>query len=184
MNQENKKQIILAGILGTVLVVVLVYQVFIAGGAGTPPNVANNSAGTPAQSSSGSTASLGGGVSVTPERLKQVDVDLDVLLKNIEVVTFDYAKKAISRNPLTPLVGRIRTPVEELALSPASRHEVAQKSVTGIIYNDYKPIAVIDDEVVTEGHQYAGGVILTRIEPKRVWFKWGDAEIPVDLKEF
>lgn len=183
MNQENKKQIILAGILGTVLVVVLVYQVFIAGGAGTPPNVANNTGSTTSPSSSGSTASLGA-ASATPERLKQVDVDLDVLLKNIEVVTFDYAKKAISRNPLTPLVGRIRTPVEELALSPASRHEVSQKSVTGIIYNDYKPIAVIDDEVVTEGHQYAGGVILTRIEPKRVWFKWGDAEIPVDLKEF
>jgi len=44
-------------------------------------------------------------------------------------------------------------------------------------------IAIVDDEVVSEGHQYADGVVLTKIEPKRVWFKLGDAEIPVELKE-
>ena len=85
---------------------------------------------------------------------------------------------------MTPLVGRIRTQLEGLTpIGPASTMEIAEKSVTGIVYNEYAPVAVIDDEVVSEGHQYADGVVLTKIEPKRVWFKWGDAEIPVELKE-
>lgn len=179
MNQENKKQVIMAGVLGVVLVIVLVYQFAIAGGSGAPPKPSGSSGG--AQTTSNSAPAR---PTVAPTRLKKVDVDLDELREKVDVVTFRYEDSRISRSPMTPLVGRIRTQLEGLTpLSPASTMEIAEKSVTGIVYNEYAPVAVIDDEVVSEGHQYADGVVLTKIEPKRVWFKWGDAEIPVELKE-
>ncbi len=178
MNQENKKQVIMAGVLGVVLVIVLVYQFAIAGGTGTPPS-SSNSGGT--QTASNAPVAR---PTVAPTRLKKVDVDLDELREKVDVVTFRYEENRISRSPMTPLVGRIRTQLEGLTpIGPASTMEIAEKSVTGIVYNEYAPVAVIDDEVVSEGHQYADGVVLTKIEPKRVWFKWGDAEIPVELKE-
>ncbi len=178
MNQENKKQIIMAGVLGVVLVIVLVYQFAIAGGSGTPPKPSGSS-GTQTTSNTAPTRPT-----VAPTRLKKVDVDLDELREKVDVVTFRYEDNRISRSPMTPLVGRIRTQLEGLTpIGPASTMEIAEKNVTGIVYNEYAPVAVIDDEVVSEGHQYADGVTLTKIEPKRVWFKWGDAEIPVELKE-
>ncbi|MCF6286411.1 MAG: hypothetical protein L3K26_14645 [Candidatus Hydrogenedentes bacterium] len=181
MNQENKKEIIVAGVLGTVLVLVLVYQIFIAGGSGAPPGGGGSSGGVQKVA----TAHAPSAPSKGPTRLKKVDVDLDKLLRNIEVVTFRYEEERISRSPMTPLVGRIRVSSEGLLGAPIGTtvYDVAQKNVTGILYSEYAPVAIVDDEVVSEGHQYADGVVLTKIEPKRVWFKWGDAEIPVELKE-
>ena len=178
----------MAGILGIVLVGVLIYQLLIAGGP-TPPT-ATKAAGATATQTAARTGSAGGGggaghANTPPARLKKVDVDLDKLLKNIEVVTFIYENERTSRDPMTPLVGRIlggETRAEQTGLIPPEI-SIRQKSVTGIIYSDFNPVAIIDDEVVTEGHQYAGGVVITKIEPKRVWFQWRDSLIPVELKE-
>jgi len=180
MNQENKKQVIIAAILGVVLVLVLIYQFAIKGG-GTPPP-ASTAAGTAA--SAPAPRPSGPPPVVTATRLKKVDVNLEELQEKVQEVTFRYETERISRSPMTPLVGRIRTVFDDYTQSgPSNVYDIAQKSVTGIIYNQYKPLAVIDDEVVSEGHQYPDGVVLTKIEPKRVWFKWGDNEIPVELKE-
>jgi hypothetical protein len=180
MNQENKKQIIVAGVLGVVLVLVLVYQLFIAGGSGTPPAASGNSGGAQTVA----TVHAPSGAAKAPTRLKKADVDLDKLLRNIEVVTFRYKEERISRSPMTPLVGRIRVSTEGAPLTMAATpFDIGEKNVTGILYSEYAPVAIVDDEVVSEGHQYADGVVLTKIEPKRVWFKLGDAEIPVELKE-
>jgi hypothetical protein len=182
MNQENKKQVILAAILGVVLVGVLIYQFLIAGGPTTPTTTASASGGTtPAK-----TAPAGKAPEAAPAaRLKKVDVDLDKLLNSIKVVTFRYDMERISRNPMTPLVGRVFT-AEGRGPAPTSAVtdlNIRQKSVTGIIYSEFNPVAIVDDEVVTEGHQYADGVAIIRIEPKRVWFEWNGTQIPVDLKE-
>lgn len=183
MNQENKKQIIVAGVLGVVLVLVLVYQFAIAGG--KPPvikDTGSTTAAKPAAASSSTSTTAG---PKTPTRLKQVNVNLKELQAKVQEVTFRYEDKRISRNPMTPLVGRISSGPGgvEIPVGPGSIYDIAQKKVTGIIYNDYKPLAVVDGEVVSEGHPYTDGVVLTKIEPKRVWFKWGDSEIPVELKE-
>ena len=177
MNQENKKQIIVAGVLGVTLVLVLVYQLFIAGGAGAPPSNSGND-------STAQNVPTTHPTGIAPTRLRKVDVDLDKLLENIKSVTFRYKEERISRSPMTPLVGRIRVSTDGVPLTTATTtFDIGEKNVTGILYSEYAPVAIIDDEVVSEGHQYADGVVLTKIEPKRVWFKLGDAEIPVELKE-
>jgi hypothetical protein len=195
MNQENKKQVIIAGALGVVLVAVLVYQFLIAGGPAPPPKAAGTSttasatATTEADKAVGSKSSAKSDDKVAsaegPTRLKKVDVDLDALLQNINVVTFVYDNEKINRNPMTPLVGRVIAPttLDEKDSQMVSPGIIRSKSVSGIIYNEFNPVAIVDDEVITEGHQYPDGVVVTQIEPKRVWFQWRDTLIPVELKE-
>lgn len=195
MNQGNKKQTIIAGALGVVLVIVLAYQLLFAGGPAAPPKAPGKGAQTAqttaaakgakpaekaAEDGAEKTASAEG-----PTRLKKVNVDLDALIQSLNVVTFVYDNERISRNPMTPLVGRIIAPTEQAADGTSIINEgtIRNKSVSGIIYNEFNPVAIIDDEVITEGHQYPDGVVVTQIEPKRVWFKWRDSLIPVELKE-
>ncbi|MBX3178042.1 MAG: hypothetical protein KF886_11815 [Candidatus Hydrogenedentes bacterium] len=181
MNQENKKQVIIAAVLGVVLVCVLVYQFLIAGGPAAPTQTASSRPATAAGSAPAAPATA-----ATPARLRKVDVDLDKLIRNIEPVTFIYNNERITRNPMTPLVGRIFSASatdQPARTSIGIDFSIRQKKVTGIIYNEYNPVAVVDDELVTEGHQYPDGVIVFRIEPKRVWFEWRDSQIPVELKE-
>lgn len=195
MNQENKKQVIIAGALGVVLVIVLVYQFLIAGGPAPPPKAAGNGTKTaqttPAAKGAKTTEKASekedekSASAEGPTRLKKVNVDLDALIQSLNVVTFVYDNERISRNPMTPLVGRIIAPTEQAADGTSIINEgtIRNKSVSGIIYNEFNPVAIIDDEVITEGHQYPDGVVVTQIEPKRVWFKWRDSLIPVELKE-
>lgn len=181
MNQENKKQVIIAAVLGVVLVCVLVYQFLIAGGPAAPTQTASSRPATAAGPAPAAPATA-----ATPARLRKVDVDLDKLIRNIEPVTFIYNNERITRNPMTPLVGRIFSASatdQPARTSIGIDFSIRQKKVTGIIYNEYNPVAVVDDELVTEGHQYPDGVIVFRIEPKRVWFEWRDSQIPVELKE-
>lgn len=190
MNQENKKQIIIAGALGLVLVAVLVYQFLIAGGAPPPPPKAPASGETAAARPAGGTADAKSASTTVaaadgPARLKKVDVDLDALIESLNVVTFVYDNEKINRNPMTPLVGRVLAPTEEpLPVGTGTNvGTIRSKQVTGIIYNEFNPVAVVDDQVITEGYQYLDGVVVTQIEPKRVWFQWRDSLIPVELKE-
>ncbi len=195
MNQENKKQIIIAGALGVVLAIVLVVQYLKSGTPQTPPKAAGANAPATAKAATeggaaaapkaggktdGKVASAEG-----PTRLKKVDVDLDALLQNINVVTFVYDNEKINRNPMTPLVGRVIAPtaMDENDSQIISPGIIRSKSVSGIIYNEFNPVAIVDDEVITEGYQYPDGVVVTQIEPKRVWFQWRDTLIPVELKE-
>jgi hypothetical protein len=192
MNQENKKQVIIAGALGVVLVAVLVYQFLIAGGPAPPPKAPTTGATTTAQAApaaNGSTAAKPATTAVAsaegPARLKKVDVDLDALIESLNVVTFVYDNEKINRNPMTPLVGRVLAPTNpdaamEQMTSPGI---IRSKSVSGIIFNEFNPVAIVDDQVITEGYQYPDGVVVTQIEPKRVWFQWRDTLIPVELKE-
>ena len=199
MNQENKKQVIIAGALGVILVAVLVYQFLIAGGPAPPPKAAGTSTSATAKATpegakgaapkAGAKGSAKGDDKVAsaegPTRLKKVDVNLDALLQNINVVTFVYDNEKISRNPMTPLVGRVIAPtaLDDKDSQMVSPGIIRSKSVSGIIYNEFNPVAIVDDEVITEGYQYPDGVVVTQIEPKRVWFQWRDTLIPVELKE-
>lgn len=182
MNQENKKQVIIAAVLGVVLVCVLIYQFLIAGGPAAPTQTAS----APPAAASGAAPTPSAAPAAAPARLRKVDVDLDKLIRNIEPVTFIYNNERITRNPMTPLVGRVFSASatdQPARTSIGIDFSIRQKKVTGIIYNEYNPVAVVDDELVTEGHQYPDGVIVFRIEPKRVWFEWRDSQIPVELKE-
>ncbi len=176
MNPQNRGQIIAAAIAGVVLVAVLLYQFVLPKGGDSPP-VAKAGA-----SSAAGTRTPG---IKAPTRLAKVDVDIDALLKEIEVVNFDYDKERIDRNPLTPLVGffadqeNVPPPID----STLAQGGVMRKSVTGILWDNQRPLAVVDDEVVAPGHHYPDGVIVETIERDRVVFRIRESLIPVQLKE-
>ena len=100
MNEQNRKQIILAAVLGVILVGVLIKQFVFA------PGSASSSAakgGTPA-AQAGKTAA--GPKAAPAGTLQQVDIDIEALIKSVEVEPIDYAASITnSRDPMRPLVG-------------------------------------------------------------------------------
>ncbi len=180
MNPQNKKQIIVVAVLAVVLLGVLFFQ--LTRGA-KPPAIPEpkTTPGGPA----GIPAALPGKLAAAPQpvELKTVAIDPDALLKDIEVVPFDYQSNRIERDPMTPLIGIIRAGEAVKAVVPGTPQDVLQKKVTGIIWDRYNPMAVVDDEVVGLGHAYSNGVQVYSIERDRVVFKVRDSLIPVPMKE-
>ncbi len=177
MNAQNRKQIIIAGALVVVLIVVGVYQVFIAGGA--PPSA-------PAvQTTKAPQTTPARAPAPQPTMLVTADIDPEALLREVEVVPFDYDLHRIDRNPMTPLIGQVTGPRAPMYTPGATTRtvEVLQKRVSGIMWDEREPMAVVDNEVVVPGHVYPDGVLVHSIEPNRVVFKVGDSYYPVPIKE-
>ena len=93
---------------------------------------------------------------------------------------------------MTPLVGPMAPP--RLATADNQTEEqkqavleaqlaVRSMAVTGIIWDDYNPVAIIDDEVVGTGYKFPTGVSVEKIEPDRVIMRVNDSLVPVELKE-
>ena len=180
--KNNLVKPLLLGIMVVVLVVVIVYQFSGLSSSTTPVEPPASGGGT----ASAPAAAAGSGTDTArATHLRKVDVDIDELLREIEVVTFDYQQERIDRNPMSPLIGYINTGGQEMtAQAPAENTlQVMRKKVSGIIYDPNNPVAVVDEEVVGIGHTYPSGVEVYDIEPKRVVFKVGDSLIPVELKE-
>lgn len=201
MNEQNKKQIIIAVILLIALIGVLVYQFGFAGRTSTSAT----SRTTSAASSRNKTSSE---ERVALEKIE--DVNVEELLRSVDVQPVEYAKVRIQRNPMTPLVGQI-TPMTgfqgvettggvaissqssdisagQQAVSNLNRilSSLAEKQVTAIVYdpkNAARSIAVIDDEVVGVGYIFPNGVEVSAIEADRVILKVGDTLVPVEMKE-
>jgi hypothetical protein len=202
-NDRNQK--IMAGVLALVLVCVLVFQ--LTRSPKLPAGASQKTAtSAPASPTAGSAASSGkASTSSTPGasgdlQLKRVDIDIDALLSQIKEVGFEYELEKVARNPYTPLVGRSLlsdaggvkgaepAPIGERAL----REEVEKITVTGIIYGEISPVAVVSyifngkikDEVVTPGFEFPTGVLVDSIESDKVVFRVGNLPpIPVPLKE-
>ncbi|MBI2433442.1 MAG: hypothetical protein HYV26_11280 [Candidatus Hydrogenedentes bacterium] len=183
MNPNTRNMIVFGGLVAVLAVVGIVQFTKGSSGAKPAPKSAQTKtaqAGTPAKSTPGKpTAAAATGEAVT---FQEVDVDIDSLLKEIEVVNFDYQTERIDRDPMAPLVGIVR-PIEGMAAAPLSVSDVMNKKVTGIIYDETSPAAVVDDEVVTEGYTYPDGTVVQDIQPDRVIFKVGDSTIPVEMKK-
>lgn len=192
MKPDVRNKIIL-GILLAVALVVVIYQVTKSPGSGStssgaakkPAAAATATAAAKAAAKKSSAASAGAKAGETdPEStFQEVNVDIDTLLKDIEVVNFDYEAEHIDRDPLSPLVGIVRPQTGSGAVVPLSMADVLRKNVTGIIYSKDEPAAVVDDEVVNKGYVYADGTVVHDIEPDRVIFKVGDSLIPVEMKK-
>ncbi len=205
MNEQNRKQIILAAVLGVVLVGVLIKQFVLA------PGSASSSAakgGTPA-AQAGKTAA--GPKAAPAGTLQQVDIDIEALIKSVEVEPIDYAASITnSRDPMRPLVGSGIPKIDpdgtdrDGRVEPADGQETnpeldpnappkppvpsaitaaASMRVTGIVWDVSFPVAVVDDEVVSVGHVFPNGTQVFSIEPSRVILKVGDATIPIELKD-
>jgi hypothetical protein len=115
--------------------------------------------------------------------------DIPSLLQNIKDVDFEYSLERVDRDPMSPLIGL----QSESATTDQTQPQIGAdqrliqtarlKAVSGIVWDDQSPFAVIDDEVVTEGYAYPEGILLDEIHPDHVVFRVNDARVEVELKE-
>lgn len=174
---------VLAGLLGVAAVGVVIYQLMFAGGS-TPPPPPPPPAGAPATGGAPAPAVAAPVVpGEAPTRLTSVNVNIDELLKGVQEVSFDYEAMRIDRDPLDPLVGQIRDQNALPVTGSSGVLEIKRKRITGILYDEKNPQAVVDDEVVGIGHVYPNGVKVLDIQKDKVIFQLGDSPIPVEMKE-
>lgn len=165
--KSNKKQIIILGTLGVVLVAVLGNAVL----GGKKPTAHAKQTGAKTSAKSASAAAEGGKVESV---FQKVDVDLDLLVQEIKVVEFEYELERADRDPTLPLVGdsmllRARTAMAGADHDPEDLMFVAKrKKVTGIIWDKANPLAVIDNDVVTVGFTFEEPIFVKSIERDRV----------------
>lgn len=200
----NQQQLIRAGVLavlGLVLVFVLYRQFF--GGAAGPAQVADAGAATQSAAPGGPSA---GAPAAPPaagqSQFRRAAVNLDELIASIQDVQFDYDAERTMANPMTPLVGpwapsrlAVTTGDESeapLATRMGTRTAIQNMRLTGIIYNERDPMAVVTypfqgelvNEVVTRGYEFAGmGVRVNDIERDRILLNVDGVLVPIELQE-
>ncbi len=116
-------------------------------------------------------------------------LDLDALLASVQQVEFDYAANRPSRDPMRALVGL--TPVlpnggevtDEPILPDVTPPAIRSMILSGIIYDEQRPMAVLDDEVVFPGYEFPNGVVVEAIEPTAVRLRMGDREFTLNYEE-
>jgi hypothetical protein len=188
MNEKNKKQIIIAAILGLVLAGVLVYQFVLREG---PPPPSSSKVGVKAQEA----ATPAVRTPMQPQEKVPAPfkaMNIQEMIASVEVKPIDYPQERIARNPMTPLVGVMRIKESETgqegvvseALTQVNIDMTAAKVVSGIIWDKQYPVAIVDDMVVHVGYVFPNGAQVAQIEPTRVLFKMGDTIIPVEMKEY
>lgn len=189
MNVENKKQFIALGALALVLGGVLWMVVFKKGPEG-PAIQAGQEAST--QMAAATTADTKSGMSSRISSVfQEAHVDLHELIQNIKEVEFNYREEHDGRNPTVALVGDpmlFRTYTDwgdgdEIAENLL--YEANRKNLTGIIWDDDTPLAVIDGEVVGVGHEFQEPIIVKAIEQNFVVLAIAgeDLEVVRQLKE-
>ena len=129
---------------------------------------------------------------------EKIDLDIDELVKSIKEVGFDYTRRKSARDPMAPLAGgsRISRGTGEalagLVGSDADKtrvliYEANRKEVTGILWDDENPLAVIDDEIVHVNYAFESGIRVTKIGPTEVILVVTigneEIEVPRELKE-
>ena len=188
MDDQKKKQIIMVAVLGAVLAGVLFYQLVLAGPP-TPGSVpgGDNKKETAADTSTPTTttsrsASRGGS---SGNLLETTEIDIEELTQSVEVQPIDYSAVRIGRNPMAPLVGGVN---EQQFIPEGEDKKIVvtkrQREVTGIIWDEVNPVAIIDNMVVPEGYVFEDGVVVQVIEPTRVLLKVGEQLLPLEMKEF
>lgn len=189
---DNRRQIIIAVALLVILVGVLFYQFVLAKPKPPAPSPTTSKTQTASASVSPSqqtTPKSGvGSISPTIDTLEQnVDEIIENLLSAIQIVQFNYQESVPPRNPMTPLVGTIpstifesETPIPSSEVTPG---QVLSKKITAIIWDEYQPLAIIDNQIVTEGYTFPDRIQVYKIEPRRIVFKLDDTIFPVRIKE-
>jgi len=184
--QANKKQFIILGVLGLVLAGAL-GRAFLGGGSAPIQAVQTNlpaSAQTAASIAPAENARVG-------SVFQKVDIDLDQLLQEIKVVDFDYAREHSDRDPTLPLVGdsmMLRARTARLAASQDADDllmAAGRKMVTGIMWDPKRPLAVVDNEVVTVGFEFEDTIVVKAIERDHVVLGLAgqDQDVVRELKE-
>lgn len=123
------------------------------------------------------------------------EVDIDALTDSIVEIEFNYAEERVARNPMTPLVGpmaplRVSTELNEGAQTEAQKQamaaaQLAARSMTlsGIVWDKRNPVAVINNEVVANGHIFPSGIVVESIETDHVIIRVNESLVSLELKE-
>jgi hypothetical protein len=120
------------------------------------------------------------------------NIEIDVLLEDIQEVTFDYEQYAMDmRNPMTPLVGPHsgwgRGPEERRgeARPPEIDMIVKHIDLSGIMWDAKSPLAVVDNEVVAPGDELpkTQGIVVDAINVDHIVVRVNDTPIEIELKE-
>ena len=184
MNSQRRRIIIMA-VLGVVLVGVMFYQFVIKGGAAPAP--AKPSATVPGNTAGGPAAAPSAAPAAGAAPADSAEIDIDALLASIQEVDFDYEKDRVPRDVMAPLVGKVAVRTDEegtgAPVAPATLGKVMSKMVSGIVWDESFPVAVVDNEVVEPGYEYADGTVVESIEEDHVVFRVGESLIEVELKE-
>lgn len=184
MNSQ-RRQIIVVAVLGVLLAGVLIYQFGFKG-------VSHSSAAkTPAKTAPATRAAAAGAKTAAApkdgEQAETDEIDIDALLASIKEVDFDYEQERIPRDVMAPLVGKVSVRSEQegsaAPVAPATLGKVMSKTVSGIVWDKKYPVAVVDNEVVEPGYEYADGTVVESIEEDHVVFRVGESLIQVELKE-
>jgi len=172
MNPENRKQIIVLGVLVGGLVLVGGYQYFLAGGGGDIP---------PTDEDSGDPANTEENTRISQPKFEG---DLAQLLAGIEQVTFDYRRVAGDRpSPMQPKIADGPIIDNTDGGQRLRDYDVQRLRITGIIWDEAAPYAVVEGEVVWNGYDYGNGLKVHAIEKDCVRFELDGLEIPVEMEE-
>ena len=207
MNSQ-RRQLIIMGAVGAILVAVVAFQLLRKGpplpsamkgekpaasakAGSTPPAATAKTAPAAAKAAPAPAAAAGAG-SAPPAatEIKKTDINIDELLAGIKEVDFDYEKERTPRDSLMPLVGTLaktreggETKEQPQVAGTATAIRVMNKVVSGILWDQRRPLAIVDNEVIYPGFEYPDGTQVESIERDRVVFKVGESLIQVELKE-
>ena len=175
---KQQKQILILVVMGIVLFGIVVYQSS-SKAPGASAKAGKSKAGQSAKNTSGAAEDA-----TEASALKRTDIDIDVLLASIQEVDFEYDAEEIPRDPMRPLIGTLlTTEQEDPVIPPASVDRIRDKNVSGIVWNEHAPVAIVDNEIVVPGFVYPDGTEVESIGPDRVVFKVAESLIQVQLKE-
>ena len=145
----------------------------------------NAAAAKPQKTATGTASGAAGGVGSVFEEV----INLDELLASVKTIEFDYGLMPRRNNPMRPKTDIYVIPDPGPGpgpgppIDPGIISKIRSKIVSGIMWDPYSPLAVVDNEVLALGDVILDGVIVDSIEQDRVIFRVGNQPIPVEMKE-
>ena len=174
MDPKQREKVIVLALLGLVIVGVLWFQFFRGPSMSAPANAVANA---PAKAIPAQIAAVAGSV------FQEVDFNIEELVQSIKEVDFDYMEARLARDPMAPLLAgaAFLRPQARYAHSGTSSmsdsvvYEANRKTVTGIIWDETDPVAVIREPGLPERIVYAGdrlgaGIVIKAVEQNHVVF--------------
>jgi len=158
VNQETRNRVILLAVLGVAFIGALIYAF------NSSPGAARGKARKGGKNAKGGQEATQ--IATIAESVKTAfvtdTVDIDSLIEKIQDVKFNYAEVQQARNPMLPLVGSI--PLESQKVNAADIGDkpdddelifIAQSMLlTGLLWDNDVPLAIINNEVVHEGYTF------------------------------
>lgn len=176
MSEEQRQRVL----IGVLIVGVIGAGIYLYTNLGTMPAAPPTPAAPAAAGAPGAASTAG---------IATDDIDVNELIMAVGNVNFDYRSDRLARNPMTPLILQRGSNIDDTESNiPIQIQQRARAMLlTAILYNPTKPLAVLDNIVVEEGHVFLpeedGGITVQKIEPQRVTLEVQEERIVLDMEE-